>query len=72
MKSEEQSRGQAKGFHRQGGAFDSTFYVQGTNLVRRLALEYFPTSACRTRWTYLIHSTGPTDHLLYGRGPAGR
>ena len=73
MKSEEQSRGQAKGFfHRQGGAFDSTFYVQGTNLVRRVALEYVSTSACRTRWTYLIHSTGPADHLLYVRGPAGR
>ena len=73
MKSEEQSRGQAKGFfHRQGGAFDSTFYVQGTNLVRRVALDYFSTSACRTRSTYLIHSTGPADQLLYVRAPAGR
>ena len=73
MKSEEQSRGQAKGFfHRQGGAFDSTFYVQGTNLVRRVALDCFSTSACRTRWTYPTRSTGPVGHLLYVRGPAGR
>ena len=35
-------KGSSKGFfHRQGGAFDSTFYVQGTNLVRRVALDYF-------------------------------
>ena len=59
-------------FHRQGGAFDSTFYVQGPNLVRRVALDYFSTSACRTRSTYLIHSTGPADQLLYVRAPAGR
>ena len=66
-------KGSSKGFFTgRGGLFDSTFYVQGTNLARRLALEYVSTSACRTRWTYLIHSTGPADHLLYVRGPAGR
>ena len=66
-------KGSSKGFfHRQGGAFDSTFYVQGTNLVRRLALEYVSTSACRTRWTYPTRSTGPADRLPYVRAPAGR
>ena len=66
-------KGSSKGFFTGRGVLSmSTFYVQGTNLVRRAALEYFSTSACRTRWTYLIHSTGPADRLLYVRGPAGR
>ena len=81
-KSAAQSRGQAKGFffHKQGGAFDSTFYVQSFGarclyqheLARRVALEYFSTSACRTRSTGRARSTGPVDHPRGARGPAGQ
>ena len=67
-------KGSSKGFFTgRGVLFDSTFYVQGTNLARRLALEYVSTSACRTRWTYLIHSTGRAGRpRVICRAPAGQ
>ena len=70
MKSRRAIKGQATGFS-QAGVLDSTFYVQGTNLVRRLASDMFLHQLAGLG-PILIHSTGPADHLLYVRAPAGR
>ena len=76
-------KGSSKGFfHRQWGVLSIrlSIYVQSFGarclyqheLARRVALEYFSTSACRTRSTGRARSTGPVDHPRGARGPAGQ